>query len=132
MSVHFVRKKDSILVKRCDEEKTVSIHLSNRVMRAFRSSSTFSVLKKISTGVEVKPSIWISRKPYGYLLRTCEKDVFLFLCTVERVTGVIYYRMTSSGLKSIFVFSSVDFHSLMTNELFLLPERMKYKSPRTV
>jgi hypothetical protein len=127
----FVRKKDFILVKRSDEEKTVSIQLSARVMRAFRSSSTFSVLKNMSTGAEVKQSIWVLRKQRGYLLRTCEKDVFLFLCTVGEYFGVIYMRMTSDGFKSMFVFSPNDFLNLMTNELFMLPEKMKYRRART-
>jgi hypothetical protein len=126
----FQRVKDNIVVKCVVRGKKSNVVLSGRVMRAFRSSSTFSILKKLSEGSPVKPSIWILKTFYGYLLRTCEPDIFLALNTLKGPMTLAYVRLESKNMKSLLIFTPKEFGELMTNPLYMLPERIKFRRPR--
>jgi hypothetical protein len=110
-----------------DLKKMSKIILSPRVMQAFRSSMVLSVLTKISQGLEVKSSVWISKEDYGYLIRTSETDVRIVVHTSSSTVYLIYMKMIQGKLKPLFLFKPRDFYFLMTSELYVCPPKKRMK-----
>jgi hypothetical protein len=114
-------KSGSIVAQRWNEdlEKLSRVVLSPRVMQAFRSSMVLSVLTKISQGVEIKRSIWISKEDYGYVIRTSATDVRIIVNTSSDTVYLIFMKIIHGKMTPLFFFKPQEFFTLVTSELLV-------------
>ena len=108
-----------IIVKRWYKEasRIFEVTLSVRVLKAFRASNVLSVLDKVLKGQEVRPSVWILKEYYGYVIRTPEKDVRLVVYTLDRPVHVVYQKLFGKGQPvPMFDFDPECFFRLMTTD----------------